>query len=197
MVIAKPRPKGKYTYDDYAALPDDNGWRWELIDGVLYQMAAGASARHQEVSENAGDLIGDHTRPRRMGRIYRPPFDLILPGESAVQPDLMYISAPRLHIITRRGCEGTPDLVVEVLSPSNPAHDLERKRELYARHGIPEYWVLEPYREILYAHSEPETRDGVGNYAVTREYRPGDTLTTGVIPGLAIAVDDIFVGPTR
>ena len=193
MVIAKP--KGGCTYADYFATPE--GERWELIDGVLYQMAAGASARHQEVSENVGDLIGDHTRPRRMGRIYRPPFDLILPGESAVQPDLMYISTPRLHIITRRGCEGAPDLVVEVLSPSNPAHDLERKRELYARHGIPEYWVLEPYREILYAHSEPETRDGVGNYTVTREYRPGDTLTTGVIPGLAIAVDDIFVGPTR
>ena len=197
MVIAKPRPKGKHTYADYAALPDDNGWRWELIDGVLYQMAAGASPRHQEVSENLGRLVWNCILPGNLGYIYRPRFDLILPGESAVEPDLMYISAPRLHIITRRGCEGAPDLVVEVLSPSNPSHDLERKRELYARHGIPEYWVLEPYREILYAHSEPETRDGVGNYAVTREYRPGDTLTTGVIPGLAIAVDDIFVGPTR
>ena len=190
MVAAKL--KGKYTYADYAATPE--GEWWELIDGALYQMAAGASARHQEVSENTGNLIGDHIRPRRMGRIYRPRFDLILPGETAVEPDLMYISIGRLGIITQRGCEGPPDLVVEVLSPSNPRHDLETKRELYARHVIPEYWILEPYRETVQALTEPVIRNGAGEYTVAAIYHPGDTLVTDRIPGLAIAVADIFAG---
>ncbi len=191
MVTAKP--KGKYTYEDYAAKPDDE--KWELIDGVLYQMAAGASARHQEVSENLGDLIGDHTRRRRLGRLYRPRFDLILPGETAVEPDLMFVSAARRRIITPRGCEGPPDLVVEVLSPSNPRHDLERKRELYARHGVPEYLILEPYEETVLALAEPEVREGQGSYGLERLYRPGETLTIVAFPGLEIAVADIFAEP--
>ena len=191
MVTAKP--KGKYTYEDYAAKPDDE--KWELIDGVLYQMPAGASARHQEVSENLGDLIGDHTRPRRLGRLYHPRFDLILPGETAVEPDLMFVSAAQRGIITPRGCEGPPDLVVEVLSPSNPRHDLERKRELYARHGVPEYLILEPYEETVLALAEPEIREGLGSYSSERLYRPGDALTIVAFPGLEIAVADIFAEP--
>ena len=191
MVTAKP--KGKYTYADYAAKPDAE--KWELIDGVLYQMAAGASARHQEVSENLGGLMGEHIRPRRLGRLYRPRFDLILPGETAVEPDLIFVSSARRRIITTRGCEGPPDLVVEVLSPSNPRHDLERKRELYARHGIPEYLILEPYQETVLALAEPVVSAGDGAYGSERLYRPGDMLTIAAIPGLAIAVADIFAEP--
>ena len=188
--MATARPKGKYTYADYAAKPDDE--RWELIDGVLHQMAAGASARHQEVSENFGSLMGDHIRPRRLGRLYRPRFDLILPGETVVEPDLMFVSAARRSIITTRGCEGPPDLVVEILSPSNPRHDLEHKRELYALHGVPEYLILEPNEEIVQALADPVISDGEGAYSSERLYRPGDTLTIAAIPGLAIAVTDIF-----
>jgi len=191
MVTAKP--KGKYTYDDFAAKPDDE--KWELIDGVLYQMASGASARHQEVGENLGDLVGDHIRPRQLGRLYRPRFDLILPGETAVEPDLIFVSVARRGIITTRGCEGPPDFVVEVLSPSNPRHDLERKRELYARHGIPEYFILEPYEETLLALAGPIISAGEGAYETERLYRPGDTLTIAAFPGLEIAVAEIFAEP--
>ena len=191
--MATAKPKGKYTYADYAAKPDDE--QWELIDGVLYQMAAGASARHQEVSENFGSLMGDHIRPRRLGRLYRPRFDLILPGETAVEPDLMFVSAARRRIITTRGCEGPPDLVVEVLSPSNPRHDLERKRELYARHGVPEYLILEPNEETVLALAEPAISAGEGTYGSERLYRLDDMLTIAAIPGLVIAVADIFAEP--
>lgn len=191
MVTAKP--KGKYTYDDFAAKPDDE--KWELIDGVLYQMASGAIARHQEVGENLGRLFMDHIWPRRMGRLYRPRFDLILPGETAVEPDLMFVSGARRSVITTRGCEGPPDLVVEVLSPSNPRHDLERKRELYARHGIPEYFILDPHEETLLALAEPVISAGEGAYGSERLYRPGDTLIIAAMTGLAVAVADIFADP--
>ena len=191
MVAAKP--KGTLAYADYAATPE--GERWELIDGVLYRMAAAPNTKHQEASENTGNLINDTIRPRRLGRVYRAPYALILSERNTVEPDLLYVSAARRHIITDRGCEGIPDLVVEILSPSNRAHDLAVKRELYARHGVPEYWTMDPYRETVLALTEPALNDGVGEYATETLYQIGDTLTTDRIPGLAIAVADIFAAP--
>ena len=107
----------------------------------------------------------------------------------------MFVSAARRRIITTRGCEGPPDLVVEVLSPSNPRHDLERKRELYARHGVPEYLILEPNDETVLALAEPAVGTGEGTYGSERLYRSGDTLTIAAIPGLVVAVADIFAEP--
>lgn len=191
MVIAKP--KGKYTYDDYAATPE--GERWELIDGVLYHMAAAPNTKHQESSENTGNLINDVVRPGRVGRVYRAPYALRLSDTNTVEPDLLYVSAARRHIITSRGCEGVPDLVVEILSPSNSAHDLAVKRELYARYGIPEYWILDPIRETVLALTTPMVNSGVGQYTTEAMYQVGDTLATDRIPGLNIAVADIFADP--
>ena len=191
MVTAKP--KGKYTYADYAATPE--GERWELIDGVLYHMAAAPNTKHHDVSDNTGDLVKAVIQPRRLGRIYRAPYALMLSDSNTVEPDLIYVSVERRHIITARGCEGIPDLVVEILSPSNSAHDLTVKRELYARHGIPEYWILNPIRETVQALTEPAVNDGTGEYTAEALYQIGDTLTTDRIPGLAIAVADIFAEP--
>ena len=83
-------------------------------------------------------------------------------------------------------------MVVEILSPSNTAHDLETKRELYARFGIPEYLILDSDAETVQALSEPAIRDGVGAYTTETPYRSGDAFTTAAVPGLTIAVADIF-----
>lgn len=188
------RPKGKYTYADYVAKPDDE--KWELIDGVLYQMAAGASIKHQRVSRNfASAFLVHFARFGAPGEIFLPPTDLMLPGETAVQPDLFFVSALRRDILTERACEGSPDLVVEILSPSNPRHDLERKRELYARHGIPEYLILEPNEETVLALADPVVSAGEGAYRSEMLYRPGDVFTIAAIPELEIAVADIFAEP--
>ena len=191
MVTAKP--KGKYTYADYFATPE--GERWELIDGVLYHMAAAPNIKHQIVSGRLGAQFDRHVEPRRLGFVFRAPCAVLLPGESAVEPDLFFVSTARRHILTTQSCEGPPNVVVEILSPSNRSHDLERKRELYARHGVPEYLVLEPYQETVLALSEPAVSAGEGGYSSERLYRPGDTLTVAAMPGLAIAVADIFADP--
>ena len=191
MVTAKP--KGKYTYADYAATPE--GERWELIDGALYHMAAAPNTRHQTVSLFLGAPMDAYILPRRLGLLYRAPFALMLSETNTVEPDLLYVSAERRHIITARGCEGIPDLVVEILSPSNSANDLAVKRELYARYGIPEYWILDPVGETVLALTEPVINDGIGEYTAEARHQIGDTLTTDRIPGLAIAVADIFADP--
>ena len=94
-----------------------------------------------------------------------------------------------------RACEGPPDLVVEILSPSNTRHDLETKRELYARHGIPIYLIVDVEEESVRALAEPTTSGNVGVYAEEAVYRVGDVIDIGVIPGLRIAVSDIFASP--
>lgn len=192
-IVVITKPKGKYTYADYFATPE--GERWELIDGVLYQMAAAPNLKHQTASGNLFLRFSNHIRPRQLGLVYAAPLAVILPGESAVEPDLLFISAERRNILTERACEGSPDLVAEILSPSNPRHDLERKRELYARHGIPEYLILEPQEETVLALAEPVVSAGQGAYESERLYRPGDTFTIAAIPGLEIAVADIFAEP--
>ena len=191
MVIATAQ--GTATYADYWATSEDE--RWELIDGVLYHMAATPSTKHQDVSQNLIGLLRPHIIRHRLGVLYDAPYGVQLPNQSVVEPDLLFVSAARRHIITARCCEGVPDLVVEVLSPSNPRHDLVRKRELYARHGVPEYWVLEPHAAILRTLTDPVAGDGVGEYAAETIYRPGDTLTIAAIPGLVINVADVFADP--
>ena len=193
MVLATP--KGKATCADYFATPE--GERWELIDGVFYQMAAAPSIKHQDVSRNLIVRIEPHISRRRLGVLYHAPAAVLLPGETAVEPDLFYVRRERSRIFTDRACEGPPDLVVEIVSPSNRRHDLERKRELYARHGVPEYWLLEPDDETVRQLTDPVALSGVGHYTSERLYRAGDTLATVVIPGLAIAVADIFADPWR
>ena len=192
MVITKP--KGKYTYEDYAATPDDE--RWELIDGVLYEMAPSPNTTHQRALRRwVAAFVLHFSRVGQTGEMFFAPTDVILSESTTVMPDMFFVTADRGHIVTLRGCEGPPDLVVEVLSPSNSARDLETKRELYARHGIPEYFILNTDTETVMALSEPITVGNVGTYTSEVLYRPGDTLTTASLPRLEIAVATIFAEP--
>ena len=191
MVTAKP--KGQYVIADYFATPE--GERWELIDGVLYRMAAAPSIKHQIVSKNLVLLIDPHVVAGGLGLLLYAPCAVILPGESAVEPDLLFVSVARRHFVTARACEGPPDLVAEILSPSTSNRDLELKRELYARHAVPEYWILDPVAETVLKLTEPRVQQGAGEYATEFRYGPGDTLSCDGIPDLTIAMADIFAEP--
>ncbi len=192
MVTAKPQ--GKYTYEDYAAKPNDE--RWELIDGVLCKMAPSPNTKHQRALRRWVAAFELHfSRIGELGELFFAPTDLILADGTTVQPDMFFVAGGRGHIITLRGCEGPPDLVVEVLSPSNPARDLETKRELYARHDIPEYFILNTETETVVALSEPITEGEAGTHTAEKLYRSGDTLTIVAISELDIAVADIFAAP--
>src|ERR1700693_5133838 len=129
------------TYSDYAALPDD-GRRYELHHGEL-SVAPAPGARHQEAIVNLIGLLNEHVRSRGLGKVFVPPTDCILSNVTVVQPDVLYIATDRLAIISERGIEGAPTLVVEVLSPSTAHLDRGRKMKLYAEHGVPYYWIVD------------------------------------------------------
>ena len=133
------------TYRDYAALPDD-GKRYEIHDGELLEMAA-PTPPHQIVSANLGDILRAHVKARGLGLVLYAPLDVILsdrPGATTIlQPDIIFLERERRGLISQRAIEGPPTLVVEILSPSTAMIDRTRKRELYARYGVPNYWLVD------------------------------------------------------
>lgn len=130
------------TYDDYAALPDD-GRRYELYEGELIEMTPAPRPRHQLVLGNLHLLMAEHVRRHGLGQVFLSPIDVILSRITVLQPDLVYLDAARLRLVTDRAIEGAPTLVVEVLSPSTDARDRGAKQALYARYGVPYYWIVD------------------------------------------------------
>ena len=119
------------TYSDYAALPDD-GRRYELHHGEL-SVTPAPGTRHQGAIVNLITLLHEHVRSRGLGKVFVAPTDCILSNVTVVQPDVFYIAADRLSIISERGIEGAPTLVVEVLSPSTAHLDRGRKMSKSSR----------------------------------------------------------------
>lgn len=169
------RDAERHTYADYCRWPAEV--RYELIDGVAYAMAPAPSPRHQAIAFEIARQVADALEGKPC-RVYLAPFDVRLPRgneadddiESVVQPDLSVI-CDRAKI-DERGCRGAPDWVVEVLSPSTAGHDMILKRDLYERHGVPEYWIVHPtdrvvtiYTLIDGAYGKPDVHELQGELA--------------------------------
>ena len=134
------------TYDDYARLPDD-GKRYELADGVLELMSPAPTPKHQVISNQIQNLLTNSCQTEYI--IFASPVDLILSHTEVRQPDLVMVHRSRIEIITRRGIEGIPDLVAEILSPHSVKRDKQSKLKVYAAYQIPEYWIIDPAHESL------------------------------------------------
>ena len=180
------QPQTRYwTYDDLLALPDD-GKRYEIIEGVLHEMPA-ASMDHAEIITNLmvyffGPLM------KALGiRAYAAPVDVFIRGGSPVQPDILVLLAEQLTLRSKRGVEGPPALVVEVLSPSNAGHDHITKRALYARAGVREYWIVSPEARIV----EILVLDGE-RYAVHARVGGDEPLTSPTLPALTGTAAQVF-----
>ncbi len=138
-----PPPQGEWTYDDYARLPD-NGMRYEVIRGDLY-MTPAPIPKHQKAVANLYGYLWEYLKKQPIGEIFFAPIDVLLPDlASPVQPDLLFITQDRLDIVKEKFIEGSPDLIVEVLSPGSHTLDRRTKFETYARAGVREYWLVDP-----------------------------------------------------
>ena len=178
------KPKPKLTYEDYASLPDDD--RYELIDGELMPMPSPKEI-HQRLLLLLGASWLWFVRETRLGAVYAAPFDVILSPTDVVQPDLIFISSARAHIITEDNIRGAPDLVVEILSPSTAGYDRTTKRNLYARHGVGEYWLIDPYAKTITVLVL-----GANGYNTHAVYGEGDTLTSPTLAGFALNLSELF-----
>lgn len=135
------KEKIKFTYDDYYTLTGEK--RYELIEGDLY-MVPSPDFYHQIVSGNIEFMLRDFVKKRNLGIVVDAPIDVVLSPEDVLQPDILFISKERRHIITEKNVSGAPDLVIEILSPSTQERDKLVKRNLYAKYGVKEYWIVDP-----------------------------------------------------
>ena len=182
MVTSERKPK--LTYEDYAKTPDDE--RWELIDGELI-IAPAPNMEHQSVQFEVGLLLGNFVKNGNLGRIFNAPTDVVLSDTVTVQPDLVFVSSEREHIITRANIQGAPDLVVEILSPSNAFRDWQDKFDLYARHGVGEYWVISPESKTISVFILSD-----GAFKEASIYDEDDTLISPTLEGFALELGEVF-----
>jgi Uma2 family endonuclease len=178
----------KLTYDDFVQFPDD-GRQHELIDGVHY-VTPSPGLRHQRISGNLHLLIGTWLEAHPIGRVFYSPLDVVFSRFDVVEPDLLYVSNARgAEVFTEANIQGSPELVVEIGSPSTRRRDETIKLHLYERMGVDEYWVVDPVAEAITVYS----REGQGfrqTGTLTRE--AGDTLATPLLPGLPVPLDRVF-----
>jgi Uma2 family endonuclease len=167
-----------WNRERWEELPED-GKRYEVINGVLY-MSTAPSPLHQWISRHTQRLLYAQIDDLGYGITFNAPVGLFMPGCDPVQPDLLVLKPEDQGLILEKHIETIPLLLVEILSPSNPNHDLVLKRQAYARAGVPEYWVLRPQERDVLVHSEPEL--ATGQFLRTIRVATGEELASPTLP---------------
>ena len=185
--VAGP-PQGRWTYADWERLPADDN-RYEVIDGVLY-MSTAPGFFHQWIILQLVEHIGIPAKQQGLAIPAFAPIGLLMPGCDPVQPDFLIVLSSRAFIIHDRRIRGTPDALVEILSPSNHPYDEEVKFLAYARAGLPEYAIVDPgARQIRHYRLEQP-----GRYAEAQIYEESDEFRFDCLPEIHMRVGDLFAG---
>ena len=179
------RDDKRYTYADYASWDDDA--RYELIDGIAYMMSPAPGRRHQGIGGNIFAHLWNFLRGKPC-KVYDAPFDVRLNAadddDTVVQPDIVVVCDQAK--LDDKGCNGAPDLVVEILSPSTASRDRVLKFNKYLQAGVREYWIVDPDSKTVLTHMLKD-----GQY-MTRAYAEADTVPVHVLDGCTISLPDVF-----
>ena len=132
----------RWTYAEFARLPSEESTRYEVIDGEL-AVTPSPSSRHQQVVGNLLAILRNFVREHSLGRVFPGPLDVLFGEGDYVAPDLVFIRPERAHLVSERGIEGPPDLIVEILSPSTAHRDRGIKLDRYRHFGVAEYWIVD------------------------------------------------------
>ncbi|GAB6171437.1 Uma2 family endonuclease [Paradesulfitobacterium aromaticivorans] len=188
-----PQSDKKYTYADYLTWPDDE--RWEIIDGIPYMQAAPAPI-HQEILMELSKQIAIYLTGKPC-KVYPAPFCVRLPQDdendeqevkNVVEPDISIICDKSK--IDDRGCNGAPDMIIEIISPSSTKKDRVIKFNKYEKAGVKEYWIVEPDQKLvsvfLLQHHERFNRPEM--------YTDEDDIKVSLFPDLTINLSAVFNG---
>jgi len=181
----------RYTYGDYLKWPDEE--RWEIIDGIAFNMTPAPSVQHQRIITELTRQFANYFQGKTC-EVFVAPFDIRLPqGEekdeaidTVVQPDIVIICDPGK--LDEKGCRGGPDLVVEIISPSTVQRDFKVKMDLYERVGVKEYWIVHPSDKTVMVF----TLGQIGRYGRPEILTKGDRLKTILFAGLTIDLKRVF-----
>jgi excisionase family DNA binding protein len=182
--------KDGYTYEDYLQIPEEAGYRFEILEGALVKEPS-PSMHHQRVSRELGyqlfTFFGDFDPE---GEFFFAPLDVTLTTSNVLQPDLLFVSGARKEIMREERIDGPCDLVVEIMSPTSRRKDRLQKMEIYRKAGIPHFWLVDPEENTLEAFMLKD-----GYYTLVAAGGPGDKLAHSEFPGLDLNLDKIFHRP--
>jgi Uma2 family endonuclease len=212
--------KRKFTYEDYLKTPDDR--RYELIEGELI-MTPSPVPYHQWISKNIEYELERFVRERNLGKVFYAPCDVYFDDENLVQPDILFISKERLHIIGEKNIQGAPDLVIEILSETTAYKDLVnpaprgytrgigvfplgfsctihprlysrgflwcgvKKKRLYAKFGVKEYWIVDPEEKTVEIYSLKDNQ-----FTLIKSITEKNSLESPLLSGLMINLKKVF-----
>jgi Uma2 family endonuclease len=176
-----------YTYDELSELIDEDHGPYELWDGELI-MSPTPEYRHQKVVMFIARHLEDHVRAKDLGEVIISPFDMVLAPRRSFQPDVLYVAKANLGLI-QKVLRGPADLVVEVTSPFHRRRDRIDKRDLYALHGIPEYWLVDPEAQTVEVLALVR-----GEYRLDGRYSGGEHARSVLLPGFELDVAAMFRG---
>jgi Uma2 family endonuclease len=136
------RDRTRWTWAEFSRLPSEGGVRHEVVDDQLVVTPA-PGRRHQKIVSALLARLYAFVEEHRLGEVYVGPIDVVFGDGDYLEPDLVFVGADRAHLLSDRGIEGPPDLVVEVASPSTAARDRGIKLDRYRHYGVREYWIVD------------------------------------------------------
>lgn len=177
----------KVSYEEFQELPRDGSKRFELIEGEVF-MTPSPNTKHQRAVGRLFRALSDFVEENDLGEVFIAPYDIVFSKWTALEPDLLFIRKDRRSIITEANVQGAPDLVIEILSPSNKAYDRKTKLVAYEKAGIPALWYLDPEDKT----AEILNRGPDGRYAITAKLSGNDAIVSKVLRGLPLTLDEVF-----
>ena len=175
----------RYTYADYCTW--DDGERWELIDGIPYAMAPSPSQLHQSLSMDISNQLYNYLKDKEC-KVFAAPFDVRLNPDTdddiVVQPDIIVVCDDTK--LDGKSCNGAPEMVIEILSPSTQRHDRVVKLQLYQRYGVEEYWIVDPEEKTVQTHILEN------NQYYINVYTEADEIPVHTLEGLTMKMSDVF-----
>lgn len=177
--------KIKLTYEDYQRLPEDS--LYELIEERLV-MTTSPKIKHQIISRRLEFYLRKFVTENNIGEVFDAPCDVYLDSENVVQPDLFFISKDRAHIITETNIQGAPDFVVEILSEATFHRDTVKKKNLYSKFRVREYWIVFPEERLVEVHNLTES----GQYQLYNTYYENQVLKSLFLSWFELNLESIF-----
>lgn len=177
----------KLTYDEFQTLPRDGSKRLELIEGEVF-MTPSPNTAHQRAVRKLLRALDEFVENGDLGEVFIAPYDTVFSEWTALEPDLLFIRKDRSSIVTAANVQGAPDLVIEILSPSNKAYDRKTKLRAYEKAGVPEIWYLDPEDQT----AEILNLGGDGLYVVTAKLSGNAPIVSKALPGLSLALDQVL-----
>jgi Uma2 family endonuclease len=188
--VMQPAPRDtRLTYEDFLLFPDD-GRRHEIIDGEHF-VTPSPNTRHQELVGRLYFELELYIRGHRgAGRAFLAPFDVIFTRWDVVEPDLLFIAGDQADILTDKNVQGSPALVVEILSAGTRRTDEKVKRRLFDRCGVREYWLVDPELDLIKVFRRHADGSFPRIAELTRDAH--DILTTPLLSDFNLRLDELF-----